>query len=66
VAVGQHVDVGMRHAALIQRADRIRKASVRETAFAHQGPQALAEWLVAVLAHLDPSEKILTVAVLPG
>jgi hypothetical protein len=66
VAVGEHVDVGVGHAALIEGPDRFRQPTVGEAAFAHQGPQALAEWLVTLLAHLKSSGKILTATAVIG
>jgi hypothetical protein len=51
MAVGEHVDVGMGHAAVVQRADRVGKPTVCEAAFAHERSQALTEWFFALMAH---------------
>jgi hypothetical protein len=57
VAVGQHVDVCMRHPAVVEGSDRVRESTIGEAALAHQEPQGLSERLITLVVQLDPSGR---------
>jgi hypothetical protein len=48
VAIGQHVDMGVRDALAVEVARRIRQRAIGKTSLAHQLAYRLAEWLVAL------------------
>ena len=51
MAVGEHVDVGVRHAPAVEFAGGVREGAVAETALSHQRAKRVSKWLVARALH---------------
>jgi hypothetical protein len=53
VAVGEHVDVGVRHAPAVEFAGGVRERAIAEAALAHERAKRVSKWLVARALHAD-------------